>query len=280
MSDAPLLRPVQCNAALVDVQTVRGYARSFVWATKETVKRFPPARPSILCHSRILLLPKSNSQAQKMTAYKPSHTLSALLRPVSVAVLLLFFLLDAQPARAIWPHPTWLSEGTISRSLEPATLKLTANVALPADVHRAFARTVDNIARYGLPGHMKRQSSTGKGPRILEVHVEIAPWEHDRENGMRKRLGKQSYMGKGTQTGIPSIAGESIRKLEHLEEKYVLTVPQEGRIRIRAASALGVFRGFTTVEHLVYSVDGDGLVIPNTPIKVSVRVSLMHCTCA
>lgn len=186
-----------------------------------------------------------------------------------LATVLLLLFLNVKPAKAIWPHPTWLSEGTISRSLDPSMLKLTSNVALPADVHQAFARTVDDIARYRLPSSLERPKSTGKGAQILEVHVEVAPWEHEKKRGIEKRGVKQSYLGKGNHAGLPGIAVQSIQKLEDLEEKYVLTVPQEGRITIRAASALGIFRGLTTLEHLVYPEDGHGLAIPNTPIKVS-----------
>ncbi|PWN21338.1 hypothetical protein BCV69DRAFT_167423 [Microstroma glucosiphilum] len=202
-----------------------------------------------------------------MVAHKRPTPLSAMIGALSFAILL-FCLFDARPVKAIWPHPTWLSEGAISRSLDPSKLKLTSNVALPPDVQEAFARTMDNIARHSLPSHLHRPSSTGKGEQVLEVHLQVAPWGHKQEQGIGKRGAKQSYLGKGNRTGLSNIAAESIQKLEELDEKYHLMVPQEGRITIGAASALGVFRGLTTLEHLVYAWDGHALAIPNTPVKI------------
>lgn len=66
------------------------------------------------------------------------------------------------------------------------------------------------------------------------------------------------------------ISAQAVLPLEDRDESYSLTITAEGRGSIAACNALGLFRGLTTFEQLVYTFPGAGKVkyIRNAPIVI------------
>ena len=171
-------------------------------------------------------------------------------------------------ASALWPMPRDLQTGTTLLKLSNKfDIQISSIPQAPQDLHDAISRTMshlksDQLQRLIVGRGANDSAALADAPSLARLTVSLAP----------------------NSPPIKSIMEEATKEITKRIESYSLTIPDtdQGVATLTANSSLGLLRGLTTFEQLVYEVSGIGY-LHQAPVKITndspayVRVPIM-CT--
>lgn len=154
------------------------------------------------------------------------------------------------PVFSLWPAPRQMTTGSKTVVLS-SSFSITVKGSAPADLSQAIARTTSFIKNDNHGRLIVGRGSTDAA-------------------SFKKALQLPGLTVKYTGTGaIPSISTEAVQDVTARNEQYTLKIPADGSAAtLTAPSALGLFRGLTTFEQLLYTYEGT-IYTAEAPIAIT-----------
>ena len=185
------------------------------------------------------------------------------MKLVAPLLALALSLSQAPCVSALWPQPSYMTNGTTALRLDPHSFQIHLPSNAPADLHRATQRTLKSLrATKSKPLQVGRGAERAKtvhaAKQLHSVNVVLGKKEHKRDS-QQHAFGARSVMNQNKGGSVQSIYDAVTGPIEDVDEEYSLHVPEDGSpATLTANTAIGALRGLTTLEQMLWTLPSNG----------------------